>query len=239
MKSRSARAPTNTQPVRPIVHSMRRDIPFYKSLGVKRFISETQQNWANQGINFYVAAKLVDDPARDVDALLAEYFQRFYGEAGGPMRRYFDLWENAMQNTTSAGDGGYAWLSMFTSDLVGEADRALRQAEQLARGADPRFSRRVAFARSGFAFTEAFTKMLEAGLRKDTAAVKQWSDEAQARVRATERSSPQAFFVSLAIDQTRYMQRILEQGVPPWLALRPVPVVTPAPTPAGGGSTTP
>ena len=101
---------------------MRRDIPLYKEMGVERFISETQQNWANQGLNFYVAAKLVDNPAIDVDALLAEYFERFYGRAGLLMRSYFDLWESSMMNTAAAGDRGYAWLSMFTPG-IGRASR--------------------------------------------------------------------------------------------------------------------
>ncbi len=208
----------------PIVHSMRRDIPLYKELGIERFISETQQNWANQGINFYVAAKLVDDPSLDVDALLSEYFSRFYGKASVPMRRYFDLWENGMLNTTAAGDRGYAWLSMFTPALVKEAGTILGEAEALAAKDGEKVRARVAFARSGFGYTEAYANMLDATLRKDMAGVLEWSEEAQKRLRATEGSAPQAFFVSVAVDQTRYLaNNILIRGVAPWVALRPVP----------------
>ncbi|MEO8499686.1 MAG: DUF4838 domain-containing protein, partial [Vicinamibacteria bacterium] len=216
----------------PIVHSMRRDIPLYKKLGIERFVSETQQNWANQGINFYVAAKLVDDPSRDVDALLGEYFWRFYGRARDPMRRYFDLWEDAMQNTSAAGDRGYAWLSMFTPALVSEAGLLLKQAETLAATDTEKVQRRVAFARTGFGYTEAYTMMLDAGLRKDPAAVARWSEEAQKRVKATEGSAPQAFFVSLAIDNVRYLaNNILARGVAPWVALRPISFPSPSPSP--------
>jgi hypothetical protein len=204
----------------PIVHSMRRDIPLFKSLGLERFTSETQQNWANQGINFYVAAKLAEDPSRDVDALLNEYFSRFYGRASAPMRRYFDLWENAMLNTGAAGDRGWAWLSMFTPALVAEAAGALSQAEGLATGDSEKVQSRVAFARLGFRFTEAYTMMLDAGIRKDQRDVLKWSEEAQKRVKATEGSAPQAFFVSIAVEQTRYMTQILLSGQPPWIALK-------------------
>jgi hypothetical protein len=204
----------------PIVHSIRRDIPLFKSLGLERFTSETQQNWANQGINFYVAAKLVDDPSRDVDALLKEYFSRFYGRAGTAMRRYFDLWEGAMPKTGAAGDRGWAWLSMFTPALVAEAASALSEAERLAAGDSEKVKGRVAFARLGFRYTEAYTMMLNAGLRKDTRAVLEWSEEAQKRLKATEGSAPQAFYVSLALEQTRYMTQILLTGEPPWVALK-------------------
>lgn len=208
----------------PIVHSMRVDIPLYKELKIERFISETQQNWANQGLNFYVAAKLVADPTLDVDALLAEYFSRFYGKAGGAMRRYFDLWETSMKKTGESPEHrGYSWLSMFTLPLVAEADVILKEAEALAATDSEKVQKRVAFVRVGFGYTDAFARMIEAGGRKDKAALAQWSEEAQKRVKATEGSAPQAFFTSLAIDQTKYMARILESGVPPWIALRPVP----------------
>jgi hypothetical protein len=217
----------------PIVHSLRRDIPFLRSLGIERFISETQQNWANQGLNFFVAAKLASDPALDVDALLAEYFARFYGKAGPPMRRYFDLWEEAMvKDTAAAGDGGYGWLSIFTPARVAEAGELLGEAETLARGDTEKVQRRVAFARTGFGYTEAYAKMLDAGLRKDAPAVMKWAEEAVRRVKATEGSAPQAFFVSLAIDQTRDLaQNVLAPGMAPWVALRPYPLPSPSTTP--------
>ncbi|MBK5255503.1 MAG: DUF4838 domain-containing protein [Vicinamibacteria bacterium] len=215
----------------PIVHSIRRDIPLFKKLGIERFTSETQQNWANQGINFYVAAKLADNPAIDVDALLAEYFARFYGKARDPMRRYFDLWEDAMLQTAAAGDRGYAWLSIFTPARVSEAAILLQKAGELAATDREQVRQRVDFARVGFGYTEAYAQMLDAGLRNDPQAVHSWSEEAQRRVRATEGSAPQAFFVSLAIDQTRYLARILDQGVAPWVALRPVPFPDPTPSP--------
>jgi hypothetical protein len=205
----------------PIVHSMRRDIPLFKKLSVERFTSETQQNWANQGINFYVAARLVDDPATDADALLAEYFARFYGKAGEPMRRYFDLWEDAMPKTGDAGDRGYAWLSMFTPARVAEAAGLLEEAAARAKGDREQVRSRVAFARLGFRYTDAFARMLDAGIRKDVRGVLQWSDEAQKRLQATEGSAPQAFVLPLAIDQTRYLAGLLLKGTPPWIATTP------------------
>ncbi len=206
----------------PIVHSIRRDIPLFKRLGVERFISETQQNWANQGINFYVAARLVGDPSIDVDALLAEYFTRFYGKAGAPMRKYFDLFESAMQETAAAGDFGYAWMSMFTPALVNDAGALIDQAEALAKNDTEKVQKRVAFARVGFRFTEAFANMLDAAARKDLTGVMRWAEEAQKRLEVTEGWAPQAFFLSLAVQQTRFLAfNMLPSGIPPWVMLRP------------------
>jgi hypothetical protein len=166
----------------PIVHSIRRDIPFFHSLGIERFTSETQQNWANQGLNFYVAAKLLWDPSTDVEALLREYHQRFYGQAALPMQRYWERWEAAMAATTADGDGGYEWLRMFTPELVDECGGLLDEAERLASGDTEKVQRRVAFARIGFRFTEAFARMLDAGARRDLPALGAAAAEAERRI---------------------------------------------------------
>ena len=206
----------------PIVRNIRRDIPFLHSLGLESFTSETQQNWANQGINFYVAARLIADPKTDVDALLAEYYTRFYGVAAAPMRRYWERFETAMADSASVGDGGYAWISMFRRPLLEASAADLTEAERLARGDSREIVRqRIAFARLGFDYTEAVIEMFEAHYRGDGIATRDWSLKAVERLRKTEGSAPQAFFVSIAVDQTKYLSTLLQSTVPPWVQLRP------------------
>jgi hypothetical protein len=205
----------------PIVHSIRRDLPYLHAHGVERFVSETQQHWATQGLNFYVAAKLAWDPKLDVDTLLKDYYERFYGKAAEPMRRYWERWERAMVMTAAEGDGGYEWLRMFTPALLEECGRYLAEAESLAAGDREKVARRVAFARTGFGFTESYVRLIDAGLRGDPAGVRAAGEDAVRRLQATAGSEPQAFFVSLAVDETRYLMGLLERGELPWVALRP------------------
>lgn len=206
----------------PIVRNIRRDIPFLHSLGVETFTSETQQNWANQGLNFYVAARLIADPKIDVDALLTEYYTRFYGAAAAPMRRYWERFETAMADSASVGDGGYAWISMFRRPLLDASAADLTEAEGLARGDSREVVRqRIAFARLGFDYTEAVIEMFEAHYRGDGFATRDWSLKAVERLRKTEGSAPQAFFVSLAVGQTQYLSSLLLSPVPPWVLLLP------------------
>ncbi len=42
-----------------------------------------------QEVEAYVTFKLMNDPTQDVDALLDDYFQRMYGEAGEPMKKFY------------------------------------------------------------------------------------------------------------------------------------------------------
>lgn len=206
----------------PIVRNLKRDIPFLRSLGVENFTSETQQNWANQGLNFYVAARLVADPATNVDALLTEYYTRFYGAAAAPMRRYWERFETAMADSLAVGDGGYAWISMFRRPLLDASAADLAEAERLARGDSRQIVRdRIAFIRLGFDYTEAVIEMFEAHYRGDVGAVNEWSQKAVDRLNRTAGSAPQAFFVAIAVPQTRYLSTLLLSTVPPWVQLRP------------------
>jgi hypothetical protein len=186
----------------PVIHGMRRDLPFLHSLGVDRFMSETQQHWANQGINFYVGAKLAWNPKVDVDALLADYHRRFYGAAAAPMQRYWERWERAMI-ATGARDGGYEWLSMFTPELLAEAERDLAEAEALVATERVKVRQRVAFARMGFRFTEAWTRMRMHAQASRWPAALAAGEEAIARVRETTDSVPQAFWIELVVGQMR------------------------------------
>ena len=196
----------------PIVHSIRRDLPFLHSLGVDRFMSETQQNWANQGMNFYVGAKLAWNPRLDVDLLLSEYYQRFYGRAAAPMQRYWERWEQAMIATAAGGDGSYQWLRMFTPELVAECARHLADAESAAVSDTEKVKARVAFARTGFRFTEAWTRMRRHAGRQEWDAAVAAGEEAIARIKETDGMEPQAFFVSLAVGQTEAMVKAYREG---------------------------
>ena len=196
----------------PIVHTIRRDLPFLHSLGVDQFTSETQQNWANQGMNFYVGAKLAWNPRLDVDLLLSEYYQRFYGRAAAPMQRYWERWEQAMIATAAGGDGSYQWLRMFTPELVAECARHLADAESAAVSDTEKVKARVAFARSGFRFTEAWTRMRQHAGRQEWDAAVAAGEEAIARIRETDGMEPQAFFIALAVSQTEAMVKAYREG---------------------------
>jgi hypothetical protein len=201
----------------PILHDIRRDIPLMERIGVERFMSETQQHWANQGLNFYLAAKLLWNPKQDADHLLTEYYERFYGKAAAPMRRYWERWEAAMIETAKNGDGGYKWFEMFTPALVGECDRYLAEAERLAAIDREVVRRRVAFARKGFRFTDAWTRLRYHGERGEFREAVAAGEEALKSIDETAASEPQAFFTWLAKSQTEkiiepYRQALVKQA---------------------------
>ena len=69
--------------------SLADDIPFFKKNNVRGFSSESIAVWGIAGLNFYLSARLMWDSSLDLEALLNDYFNKFYGPAGPLMRKYF------------------------------------------------------------------------------------------------------------------------------------------------------
>lgn len=139
---------------------------------------EPQQNQGRLwwfGLNYYVTAKLQWDPTLDVDKLLEDYFNKFYGPAALPIKKYFDKTEN----TWATGDHGtrnlygskklpaswsyrkqekfysfvkQPWEKLFTREVMAELAKYLDEAEQLAKN-EP-YKERVAFLKKGFAYMQ-------------------------------------------------------------------------------------
>ncbi len=121
----------------PLVHTMRTDIPYYRDHGIEGFYTQLSGNlYHRYGLNYYIAAKLCWDPDLDPDALLEDYFSKFYGIASRPMRRYFDTLEQAMidwNGCSSYGLKGTAHVEMalkvYTPEVMARLQAALAEAE--------------------------------------------------------------------------------------------------------------
>jgi len=120
--------------------------------------------FATQGPNLYVLARLHRNPTRSVEEVLDEYYSAF-GPAAPMVRRYFDHWEqvsNAVTDETfkspqarmRSPEGGH-WASfyrladiVFTPEVMAKGRALLAQAQEAAQG-DAIARRRVAFLQKG------------------------------------------------------------------------------------------
>ncbi|MCD6360683.1 MAG: DUF4838 domain-containing protein, partial [Armatimonadetes bacterium] len=121
------------------------------------------------GLNYYLAAKLVWNPDLNPDELLDDYFDKFYGVASAPMRRYFDTLERAMTDwngCSSYGLHGTAHAPMapkvYTPEVMGELQAALAEAEGIS-NTDRIAGRRVMLARRMYQELEAALEELGGG----------------------------------------------------------------------------
>ena len=146
----------------PVVHTLRQDIPYYCQRGVEGFYTQFSEGRFHQlGLNYYLAAKLCWNADLKVDALLEDYFARFYGPAAAPMRDYFMAMERSMQRwngCVSYGLQGVTGLKVigpkvFTPEVMARMGASLEQAERLAAG-DETFAKRVGLARRMYGETQ-------------------------------------------------------------------------------------
>jgi hypothetical protein len=93
---------------------------------------------------------------------------------------------------------------MFTAALIGECDALLQEAERraAAMGGD-KVRRRVALARAGFRYTEAWARMRRHADEREWSAALSAGEEAIACAEDTAGGEPQAFWLPLAVRQTR------------------------------------
>ncbi|HIE51641.1 MAG TPA: DUF4838 domain-containing protein [Armatimonadetes bacterium] len=148
-----------------IVESLR----FCRAVGVSGFYAELYPNWGLDGPKAWLTAQLLWAVEQDPQALLDDYYRRFFGPAAGPMRRFYTRCEEAWMNQP----GKAHWfkgffdarqLEAFPPELVAELSSHLRQAARLAAD-EERVRRRVKFVQTAFGYTERFADLYWASKR--------------------------------------------------------------------------
>ena len=134
----------------PVAHSMKVDFPYFGGHGVTGMYSETHTHWGNQGMNFYLYARLCWDPMLDVDELVREYCDLAFGPAGRTMLDYYKLLERTMAGPTPYYMGSGECARVFGPQVVAEAqklmDRAVAEVEDaVSAGADGDLLARVTY----------------------------------------------------------------------------------------------
>ncbi|MFB3789641.1 MAG: DUF4838 domain-containing protein [bacterium] len=91
----------------------------------------------------YVIAKIWDDPDQDVDALLREFFTRYFGAAAGPMERFYRRIEEIACDPANYPPPFYkkngidwknaAWTSLGTPERMEQLGALMDEAQALAR----------------------------------------------------------------------------------------------------------
>ena len=160
------------------VHAIREETPLACEYGVKGWRVETKASWASNGPSLYVAARLMWDVTTDVDALLAEFYDKFFGPAADPMGQYFELVDSAFRDTDSHTGGSFGMPCFFPPERMARATRLLdRAAKKTARSEDPLYSERVRVFRMNHERLDAFLDMLEQRNRFDFATANESLDK--------------------------------------------------------------
>lgn len=143
-----------------VIHKIREDMPEFRDIGGTFIMMEAEPCFASQGVNHYVASRLTWDVDADVDLLLAEFYEKYYGPAAEPMRL---LWEMAERRYALTRPGTHAERAADDPEFWPEVEKFLQQAEQAVAGAGvpQRYKDRVQCHRDGLTYGKIMHRLLQ------------------------------------------------------------------------------
>lgn len=166
-------------------------------------------NWATQGLNYYVTARLTWNPQLTYESILDDYCQRGFGPAARAVRQYFQRAES-LQGTVA---------EKYTPEVVVML-RSLLEEGRKAAGDNQGVRRRVSFLRVGLEHTaltaEAYrlASGIKAGEKIDAAAAKALMDRRWQLMRRILQSEPLAVNVALVAGHEEPLRRALSWSGP-------------------------
>jgi hypothetical protein len=142
-----------------VVSHIAESIKYLHSLGYDLYQTQSGDEFAINGMNYYVAGKLLWNTRLDEEQILEDFYQKAFGPSGAEVKRFHQLLKNSWNKVTERGSDVSCnslkttrLLELFTPDLLAECERALQEADRLA--VDPAIRRRVDFYRQGFKYTQ-------------------------------------------------------------------------------------
>lgn len=149
-----------------IVDRLRDEIPECHRLGVKGWRVETFPNYGPQFPSMYVAAKLMWNHETDVDALLVDCFEKFFGPAAGPMGEYIVRMDAALRDGDYCTGSSWDMPHFYPPKFRAEMWKLLEAGARAAKGSGP-YAERVRMIAETFEMVDAFNKMLAARAEVD------------------------------------------------------------------------
>ena len=124
----------NKGTITPMVHRIRRNIPLLKQWGVIGFFDQDEADWALAGIpTRLVRARLEWDVTTDVNDVLHDFFDKWFGKAAAPMEAYYTALENAFEKAPQHGHEDVILLAIYTEELMSKLDSLIRASESAAK----------------------------------------------------------------------------------------------------------
>lgn len=135
----------------PSHQSFRQDVQHYRRAGILGVNTESRNAIATTFLNLHLRARLLWNPDEDVDALLADFYQRFYGPAAAPMSRFWNAIFKAWEETIVTEHEYFVAQAIYTPELL-----ALMKQEMAAANAaiSPLINRRSSLNRNELRYAQ-------------------------------------------------------------------------------------
>jgi hypothetical protein len=113
----------------PSQHAFAQDVKHYRRAGILGVNTESRGATATTFLNLFFRLQLLWNPDADVDALLAEFYPKFYGPAAAPMAAYWNAIFDAWKDTIVTEHEYFVAPAIYTPQLVERLGASLAQAQ--------------------------------------------------------------------------------------------------------------
>ncbi len=117
----------------PSQHVFQQDVKHYRKAGILGIGTESRGASATTFLNLFFRGQLMWNPDADVDAMLTEFYPKFYGPAAEPMAAYWNAIFKAWQDTAVTEHEYFAAPAIYTPELIQTLRQNLEKAEAIAK----------------------------------------------------------------------------------------------------------
>ncbi len=158
-----------------MIDIVRDEWPYYHKNNMVTMRVECIPNWGYHAPALYLASQLFWDPYQDADAIVDEWFIRMYGPAAEPMKRHFEVIENAYINGDFYTGNVFDVPKIVTPEIRKQLGETLAEAEKLASG-NEKVEARLEIMRLAYEYGEANFKLMDAFMHSDFETAKREHD---------------------------------------------------------------
>jgi hypothetical protein len=157
------------------------DIPYLAKKGCIGINLESLANWEIYGPHLYQSIRLAYHPDTDSDALMHDFFMKFYGSNAGPfMKEYWLSIDKAFADMKCESGSFYALHLVYTPQFLQKLTGLVRSASDAARDSE-KYSARVAMTAQGLENAAQYIQVRDAMNRGDFTEAKRIYDKLYAR----------------------------------------------------------
>ncbi|MDA1137353.1 MAG: DUF4838 domain-containing protein [Planctomycetota bacterium] len=152
--------------------SFRQDVKHYRDTGILGVNTESRNAIATTFLNLHIRGRLMWNPDEDVDALLAEFYPKFYGPAAEPMRTYWTAIYDAWENTICTEHEYFVAPAIYTPEVMSILKTSIEKAEKVMEGIKTKgdkmsrneqlYVKRMTFTRYSYDVTAGYMSMVSA-----------------------------------------------------------------------------
>jgi len=154
--------------------AFRQDVKHYAKAGILGVNTESRNAIGTTFLNLFFRGQLMWNPEADVDAMLAEFYPKFYGPAAEPMRDYWTALYDAWEKTIVTEHEYFVAPAIYTPEVMAVLARKIVEAEKAvaplkAKASrtrnEERYVQRMTFTRMSYDIMNGYLAMVAAAAR--------------------------------------------------------------------------